>query len=85
MINYEVTYDDRHVYVTIDVSRFKRYHLIPYSNYIVLYYDTSHTRIDLPVEIIPSSAKITVKNGVLDAVFTCSRGFLPIFKPFTIT
>jgi HSP20 family molecular chaperone IbpA len=81
MINYEVTYDDRHVYVTIDVSRFKRYHLIPYSNYIVLYYDTSHTRIDLPVEIIPSSAKITVKNGVLDAVFTRSRGFLPIFKP----
>ena len=80
MVNYEITYDTKHVYLTIDVSKFKRYHLIPYSNYIVLYYDTSHTRIDLPVEIIPSSAKITVKNGVLDAVFTRSRGFLPIFK-----
>jgi HSP20 family molecular chaperone IbpA len=80
MVNYEITYDDKHVYVTIDVSKFKRCHLIPYSNYIVLYYDTSHTRIDLPVEIIPSSAKITVKNGVLDAIFTRSHGFLPIFK-----
>jgi len=80
MIDYEITYDAKHVYLTIDVSKFKRYHLIPYSNYIVLYYDTSHTRIDLPVEIIPSSAKITVKNGVLDAVFTRSYGFLPIPK-----
>jgi HSP20 family molecular chaperone IbpA len=80
MVNYEITYDTKHVYLTIDVSKFKRYHLIPYSNYIVLYYDTSHTRIDLPVEIIPSSAKITVKNGVLDAVFTRSHGFLPISK-----
>ena len=80
MVDYEVTYDAKHVYLTIDVSKFKRCHLIPYSNYIVLYYDTSHTRIDLPVEIIPSSAKITVKNGVLDAIFTRSHGFLPIFK-----
>ena len=81
MIEYDITYDEEHVYVTIDVSRFKRYHLIPYSNYIVLYYDTSYMRINLPVMIIPSSAKITVKNGVLDAVFTRSRSFLPIFKP----
>ena len=66
--------------MTIDVSKFKRYHLVPYSNYIVLYYDTSYTRINLAVKIIPSSAKITVKNGVLDAVFTRSHGFLPISK-----
>ena len=80
MVDYEVTYDDEHVYVIIDVSKFKRYHLIPYSNYIVLYYDTSYTRIAPPVKIIPSPAKITVKNGVLDAVFTRSHGFLPLSK-----
>ena len=80
MVDYEVTYDDEHVYVIIDVSKFKRYHLIPYSNYIVLYYDTSYTRIAPPVKIIPSPAKITVKNSVLDAVFTRSHGFLPISK-----
>ena len=80
MVDYEITYDAKHVYVTIDVSKFKRCHLVPYSNYIVLYYDNSYTRIALPVKIIPSSAKITVKNGVLDAIFTRSHGFLPISK-----
>ena len=79
MANYEVIYDEESVYVTIDVSRFRRFHIVPYPSYIILYYNIGYTRIRLPVEIIPFSAKITVKNGVMDAVFSRLHRSLSIF------